>query len=94
MSDERQPARRAAVTTVELLGAIAACLAVAAAFTWPLILRLDDAIPAGGEAPTVALFNLSVVEHLGAVLRGEAALWDLRIFAPTPGRGPGRSCNR
>lgn len=74
-----------AVRAPELLLALVACLAVAIAFTWPLLLHLGDAIPAGGEAPTVALLNLTVVEHLGAVLRGEAGLWELGIFAPHAG---------
>jgi len=60
--------------------------ALAVASTWPLALRLADAVPFGGDrAPTVAFFclwelswNLDRLPHLFA------GYWDAPIFHPAP----------
>jgi len=66
----------------ELALAALCCTAVALVFTWPLPAHFSEHIPAGGEAETLALFNLTVVEHPGRWLARETGWWDLGIFAP------------
>lgn len=65
--------------------AFAALALAAVASTWPLALRAGESIPAGGGAPTVALFGLFSMEWTARALEEGLPYWDAPFFHPHRG---------
>lgn len=60
-------------------------LVVALVFTFPLVLHLTEAIPAGSEPPTIAVFQLFTTEWTGTALDEGLPYLDTPYFYPYKG---------